>query len=132
MKWKVWFLLFPTATVSFPSGLLGKWRPDNLPNIMIHVMDQCVVGTMNEKHTVQMDIRYQKTHEIILDNIQLQKKPSDWFNVVKYKDYIRIYKKIKEYGITCNFSFRDEKNLEIWSKIGEEKYQFLLQKILEE
>lgn len=122
----------PGVAVGFPTGLLGKWQPDNLPNIMIHVMDQCVVGTMNEKHSIQMDIKDQKKHEIVLDNIQLRKKPLDWFNVVKYKDYIYIFQKIQEYGIVCRFSFLDEKSLEIWSKIGEKKYRFLLQKILEE
>lgn len=132
MKWKILVFFFPVATVSFSIGILGKWRPDNLSNVMIHVMDEKVVGTMDEKHSVEMEIMKQNKHEIVLGRIKLKQKPSDWFNVIKYKEYIDIFRKIREFGIVCKYGFLDEKNLEISSKIGEEEYRFLLEKILEE
>lgn len=132
MKWKILFLFFPVATVSFSTGILGKWRPDNLSNVMIHVMNEKVVGTMDDKHSVEMEIMKQNQQEIVLGRIQLKQKPSDWFNIIKYKDYIALFRKIQQLGIVCKYGFLDEKNLEISSKIGEEEYQFLLEKILEE
>lgn len=133
MKWKsLLFIFFPAVVVSFSTGIMGKWRPGHLTNVMIHVMEEKVVGTMDEKHCVEMTIVKHDPHEICLDNIQLKQKPFDWFNVIKYKEYIDIFRKIRQYGITCQYGFIDEKNLEISSKIGENEYRFLLEKILEE
>lgn len=132
LNWKVGFLVMQVVAVAFPTGLLGKWRPDNLSNILIHVTDQSIMGTMDEKHSVWMEIKDQKTHEIFLDNLQVKKKPVDWFNVVKYRDHIRIFQKIQQNGIVFQYTFLDEKSLEIRSKIGEENHRFILLKILEE
>ena len=99
---------------------------------MIHVMDEKVVGTMDEKHSVEMEIMKQSKQEIVLGKIKLKQKPYDWFNVIKYKEYIDFFRKIREFGIVCKYGFLDEKSLEISSKIGEEEYRFLLEKILEE
>ena len=133
MKWKILlFMFFPTAIVSFSTGILGKWRPGHLTNVMIHVMEEKIVGTMDEKHSVEMKIVKHDTCEICLENIQLKQKPFIWFDVIKYKEYLEIFKKIQQLGITCQYYFLDEKSLEVSSKIGENEYRFLLEKILEE
>lgn len=99
---------------------------------MIHVMEEKIVGTMDEKHSVEMKIVKNDTCEICLENIQLKQKPFIWFDVIKYKEYLEIFKKIQQLGITCQYYFLDEKSLEVSSKIGENEYRFLLEKILEE
>lgn len=132
MKWKILlFMFFPATIVSFSTGILGKWRPNNLSNVMIHVMNEKIVGTMDDKHSVEMEIMKQNQQEVVLGRIQLKEKPSDWFNIIKYKEYINLFRKIREFGIVCKYGFLDEKSLEISSKIGEEEYRFLLEKILE-
>jgi hypothetical protein len=133
MKWKILlFIFFPaTVVVSFSVGVLGRWRPGQLPGIMIHVMEEKVVGTVDDRHSVEMTIVRHNKNKIWLDNIQLKKKPSDWFNVIKYKDYIDIFRKIRKMGVACQYDFVDENNLEILSTIGDEQYKFILKKILE-
>lgn len=133
MKWKILlFIFFPaTVVVSFSVGVLGRWRPGQLPSIMIHVMEEKVVGTVDDRHSVEMTIVRHNKNKIWLDNIQLKKKPSDWFNVIKYKDYIDIFRKIRKMGVACQYDFVDENNLEILSTIGDEQYKFILKKILE-
>ena len=98
---------------------------------MIHVMDKKVVGTMDDRHSVEMEIVKHDTHEICLGNIQLKQKPSDWFNIIKYKDYINLFRKIKQLGIVCEYGLLDENSLEVSSKVGEQEYRILLEKILE-
>jgi hypothetical protein len=132
MKWRFLLLCFPFSASSFSTGLLGKWKPNNIPNIMINVMEDKVIGTMDDKHSVEMEIMKKDEDEIFLDKIQLKRKPADWFNVIKYKKYITIFQKIRRYGIVCQLSFMDEKNLKILSKIGDESHHFLLEKMLED
>lgn len=133
MNWKIFlFMFFPATVVSFSTGILGKWRPGHLTNVMINVMEEKIVGTMDEKHSVEMKIVKHDMREICLENIQLKQKPFIWFDVIKYKDYIDIFRKIRKFGITCQYYFLDEKSLEVSSKIGENEYRFLLEKILEE
>lgn len=125
-------LLFPAMVGSFSTGILGKWRPGHLTNVMIHVMEEKVVGTMDDKHSVEMKIIKQDMHEICLDDIQLKQKSLVWFNVIKFKEYINIFQKIRQFGITCQYDFVDEKSIEILSKIGNNEYRFYLEKVLEE
>lgn len=132
MKVATLLICFPVVVLSFSTSLLGKWRPDNLPNVMIHVTDESVVGQMDDKHSVEMKIIKHDQEEMFLHKIQLQQKPLDWFNVFKYKEYINIFRKVEKYGIVCKISFLNEKSIEIWSRVGKDKYQFLLEKILED
>jgi len=131
MKWRFLLIFFPLSASSFSPGLLGKWKPDNLPNIMIHVKEDSVIGTMDDKHSVEMEIVKTEEEEIFLDKIQLKQKPADWFNVIKYKKYITVFQKIRKHGIVCQLFFMDENNLKILSTIGDESHHFLLEKILE-
>lgn len=129
MKWKILlFVLFPATVVSFSTGIMGRWRPNHSPNVMIHVMEEKVVGTMDDRHSVEMTIVKQDAHEICLDNLQLKQKPFVWFDVIKYREYVEIFRKIRQCGIVCQYVFLDENIVEISSTIGEEHYRFILEK----
>ena len=126
----MFFLLLPAKIVSF-SPILGKWRPNNAPNVVFHVMENKIIGTMDNKHSVKMEIMEHNRNKIFLDNLQLIRKPQDWFNVFKYQEYLNLFQKIKQNGILCQILFLDENQLEIGSLIGDIRYTIFLEKILD-
>lgn len=96
---------------------------------MIHVVDKNIIGTMNDKQAIEMNIIDHDQNKIVLNNLKIKQKPPDWFNIVKYKDYIKIFQKVRQYGIVCDICFLDEDSLEIKSQIGEQYFQFILSRI---
>lgn len=133
MKWALIGFLFPLTLSAFP--LLGIWKPYNYPeDFTIHVDKTSVYGNINTDPYIEMRIANCDDYIIELNNIQVLQRPSDWYNVKKYKPYIQIFKKIKQYGnrVLCNFSFLDQDILLIEPQIGEEKYQFQLCRVQHE
>lgn len=128
MKWKTLLILFPVATWSF--SFIGKWKPENLANIIIHAKETHVIGIVSEnKSIIKMEIKEYDKKKIVLNNINVVKKPFDWLNLAKYKDYIGIFNKIQNEGLVCEFDFLDENNLIINPQIGEENYKFILNRL---
>lgn len=126
MKRGMIFFLFPMGVVSF--SLFGIWRPDNLTNIRINIKENVVVGTMEDNQSaVQMDIVHGSQSKR-LRNLRLVKKPDDWYNFTKYKDYIYLFKKIlqEQEGIQCDYSFLDHDKILVEPQIGEDKHQIIL------
>lgn len=94
-------------------------------------MENKIIGTMDNKHSVKMEIMEHNRNKIFLDNLQLIRKPQDWFNVFKYQEYLNLFQKIKQNGILCQILFLDENQLEIGSLIGDIRYTIFLEKILD-
>jgi hypothetical protein len=125
MKWKFLLIFFPVGTCSF--SFIGKWR---VMDVIIDAKETHVIGTINEnKSIVEMEIKEYSTDKIVLDNLNIIKKPKDWFNVVKYKNHVDIFRKIKKEGLVCGLSFIDENNLMVEPQIGEEDCRFVLLRI---
>lgn len=127
MKLKLRFLvaLFCRAVMSYP--IVGKWVPTNMSGVILDVSETHVIGTMNEKESVEMKIVGLNEKIFTLNDLRIRKKPADWFNAIKYKDHIDMFQKIKHYGIVCHFNFINNGDiLEIRPKIGESEYEFIL------
>lgn len=121
MKWQLLFMVFWRVLYAYP--WLGRWVPENMKNVVIHVKHEYVVGTIDDNQSVQMKIRDVGKNMMILDTIEIQRKPRDWMNVVKYRNHIEIFRKIKDHGIECEFHFIDENKMNVKPKIGDNTYE---------
>jgi len=125
MKWKILLIFFPVGACSF--SFVGKWR---VSNIIIDAKETHIIGTINENKTImEMEIKEYNTDKIVLENLHIIKRPKDWFNLVKYKDHLDIFNKIKKEGLVCGLSFIDEDNLVVEPQIGDEDYRFVLLRV---
>lgn len=127
MKWKMLFLLFPVTAWSF--CIIGKWSPINSPEVVIDVQEKTVIGLLDNDKSVQMDIQYLWEDRLQLDNVQLIQRPSDWYNVVKYRSFIKIFQKIKQYGLLCQIYFLNNNHLIVEPQIGKETFKLMLMRI---
>lgn len=121
------FFLFPMASCSF--CLLGSWRPANLPEVVIHIQEQTVIGVWDQDKSVEMDIQKLVPNKIELKNMRVKQRPSDWYNVMKYKSFLGMFQKIKQYGLLCQLSFLDNDNVVVEPTIGKESFKFLMFRI---
>lgn len=128
MKWKsiAGLIFLPMTSWSF--SLMGTWRPKNLTNIMINIQEKAVIGVMSDNNSeIHIDIKDTCQEVIWLNNIRIVKKPSDWYNYKKYKDYINIFQQIQKVdGIICGYMFIDKDNILVEPHIGNDKHQFML------
>lgn len=128
MKWGsvLGLILLPMTSWSF--SLTGTWRPENITNIMINVQEKAVVGTMTDNNSeVHIDIGDSQQTMLWLNNIRLVRKPWDWYNFYKYKQYIHIFRQIQKHdGIMCGYMFIDKDNILVEPYIGNDKHQFML------
>ena len=65
-------------------------------------------------------------NRVRLFNFQVVKKPPDWYNVSKYKSYIRIFKKIQKDGLECEVSFMDPNRVRVGSLVDGKHYEFFM------
>lgn len=127
MKW-ILFLFFPLTLSAF--SIVGIWKPKNYRDFTINVEKDNVYGVMNRNPYIEMKLVRTDTNQeglIKLEDIKIIQKPSDWYNITKYKPYIKIFQKVKESGkVECRFSFLDEDRLMVEPQVGKEKYRFIL------
>lgn len=126
MRWKILFF-FPITIKAF--RLFGVWNIENQKNIVIYVKENHIEGVMNEKQSVEMEITKINENTIFLDNMKVLKRPADWFNIIKYKNYIDIFKKIRHHGIVCEYYFKDENNIHVKPHIGDERFEMILYRL---
>lgn len=118
---------------SFPV-IIGSWMPQ--PHFEQHQQQHQPYGTIeisnenvvlgDDHRSIQFDIIEFTHNKIVLQNIQVNKKPPDWYNVIKYKKYIDLYHKVRHHGIVCQYTFYDENSVEVRSNINDTLYTFLL------
>lgn len=108
---------------SYP--LMGRWVA-NIPGVVVDIGKTHVIGTVNEKESVEMKIVRTGENTVALNDLRVRKKPPDWFNIVKYKNHFDIFQKIKQYGLICHFHFIDHDLLEVRPEIGDSVYEFTL------
>ena len=124
-------IILPMSVLSFSPILLGKWKPHNVEEFTICVMEESIIGSTSKKQSVEMEIKEKHENRIVLDKIKIREKPTDWLNVIKYKNYIMIFNEIKKYGLVCEFLLIGEDRVEIRPQIGNKKYSFVLERFTE-
>lgn len=122
--WVRWFF-FPLMTVGAFS-LFGTWH---MGNVRFNIQEHVVTGTANHS-IIQMD--FHPYHDPPrLRNLRVVKRPSDWYNVAKYRDYISVFTRVlqEKEGIVCHYSFLGEDRLLVEPQIGKDRHPFLLHRV---
>ena len=108
--------------------LLGNWKIMNLPHDsspVFSVYNRYIV-TNTTTSVLRMDIIECKRHTpdnytMKLDNLQIYKKPSDWYNIYKYSKYIFYVKKILNSGLYLNIHIIGDDSVAVDVTIGDDK-----------
>ena len=126
MRSVIWMMLIPSWAWSFV--ISGLWKTNN---VLIHIQDNKLTG-MFQQSIVEMNIDcHLEKNKVRLFNFQVVKKPSDWYNVSKYKGYMRIFQKIKKDGLECELSFIEKDMVRVGSFVEGKQYELFLSRMKE-
>lgn len=127
----MWFL-FSKSVASFL--MTGMWKIASIPNsVILDVGQMGILGTTDNGvriHTTQ--IRWGKQQEdedtfmLTIEGLNVEKYPSDWMNYFKYKDYIDIFRRVREGGLMARLRWVDEDQIQVVStRIGNEENEIM-------
>lgn len=121
----LWMMWVGTAWSFVLSGL---WRTNNL---VVRIHEDKLTGIFHHSiMEMNIDCDLDK-NKVRLFNFQVVKRPPDWYNVSKYKPYLRIFEKIKKNGLECEVSFMDRNMMRVGSLVEGKRYEFLLSRMEE-
>lgn len=127
MRSVIWMMLIPSWAWSFV--ISGLWKTNN---VLIHIQDNKLTG-MFQQSIVEMNIDcHLEKNKVRLFNFQVVKKPSDWYNLSKYKRYMRIFQKIKKDGLECELSFIEKDMVRVGSFVEGKQYELFLSRMKED
>lgn len=109
--------------------LSGLWKANNL---LVRIQQDKLTGIFDHSiMEMNIDCDLDK-NRVRLFNFQVVKRPPDWYNVSKYKSYIRIYKKIQKDGLECEVSFMDPNRLRVGSLVDGKHYEFFMSRMTDD
>ena len=116
---------------SFP--LQGVWIAKNIQKQPIfHFEDHKITSKSNRNGIVSMTpkinhvIYENQTIVMSLTNLQIEKKPTDWYNVAKYYPFMQYFQKIQQHGLLLWIHVVNSNETVISCQIGHEYWNSIL------
>lgn len=80
-------------------------------------------GAVSMTPTLIEFMPHNNTVMMVLQQPQVERKPSDWYNVVKYSTFIRYFHKIQKHGMVIWCQILNDNEMIISGSIGDEYWQ---------
>lgn len=129
------YILFNYHLMIFGNAYIphGKWCIEN-KNTPYFLVDQRSIKTVSENSLIALKTDpwvYDPINDSIyfdLKDIQVIKKPDDWYNLKKYVKYLEIYNNIRSQGIRITIKIKNDE-AHIGYTFKKNEYKLLLKKI---
>lgn len=123
--------LFTEAT----SLLYGKWRVHGRADIQFEVDETQIKsyvgngGILKINHKSSRIQTEESRFHLQLNNLEIIKRPSDWYNAPKYAASIALYHRLKKDFLELDLFFLNETSFRATVKVGEQEYPpFILER----
>lgn len=114
--------------LAFALPITGRWKPVNHSNIAVVVADHEVFGTMQDGGaTVRVRADHDPASALVrLTDIDVVRRPSDWYNAAKYSPFVGIYRQLKAGGAECGVGLVDDRTVVVDVLLAGKHYCFHL------
>lgn len=130
MKRLLSLLLSLPVVCTFP--LQGLWTLKGMPRPPSFQIEQDkIISSMSDGRvsitpkSVEF-MPHNDTIMMVLQEPQVEQKPSDWYNVVKYSMFIHYFYKIQQHGMVVWVQLLDADQMQVSCSIGDEYWQSIL------